>query len=45
MCTIGKVFDNILVNRYECWIFSQLNDFQGISQKTASSLNTTFLLR
>ena len=45
MCTIGKAFDNILLKRYVCWIFSQLNDLQGISQKTASSLNTTFLLR
>ena len=45
MCTIGKVFDNLLLKRYECWIFSQLNDLQGISQKTASSLNTTFFTK
>ena len=32
------------MKRYECWIFSQLKVLQGISQKTASSLNTTFLL-
>ena len=45
MCTISKAFDNPLLKRYEFWIFSQLNDLRGISQKTASSLNTTFLLR
>ena len=45
MCTISKAFDNLLLKRYECWIFSQLNVLQGVSQKTASSLNTTFLLR
>ena len=35
MFTIGKVFDNLLLKRYECWIFSQLNDLQGILHKTA----------
>ena len=45
MCTIGKVLDNLPLKRYDCLIFSQLNDLQGISQKTASSLNTTFLLK
>ena len=45
MCTLSKLYDKLLLNRHESWILSQLNVLQGISQKSASSLHTTLLLR
>ena len=45
MNTLSKVYDKILLNRYEEWFKSNLNKMQAISNSGSSCLHTSLLCR
>ena len=44
LSTLSKVYDKILLKRYENWFRTTLSNLQGVAEKGGSSINTALLL-
>ena len=44
LSTLSKVYDKILLKRYENWFRTTLYNLQGVAEKGGSSINTALLL-
>ena len=44
LSTLSKVYDKILLKRYENWFRATLSNLQGVAEKGGSSINTALLL-